>query len=173
MHWADVVAEKLLESGKEHVISSGITPSGPIHLGSMREILTADAIVRSVNEKGGSAKLVYIADNADPLRKVYPFLDEEKYREFVGKPLAEIPAPEGDGNYDDYFLKPFFESLKGVGVNPEIINNYKFYNDGKFKDCTRKLIDKREKVRDILESVSGRQLPKTWFPWTFKNNDGK
>ena len=45
MHWADVVAEKLLKNGKKHVISSGITPSGPIHLGSMREILTADAIV--------------------------------------------------------------------------------------------------------------------------------
>ena len=85
MHWADVVADKLLESGKEHVISSGITPSGPIHLGSMREILTADAVVRSVNHKGGKAKLVYIADNADPLRKVYPFLDNEKYEEFVGR----------------------------------------------------------------------------------------
>ncbi len=173
MHWADVVAEKLLESGKEHVISSGITPSGPIHLGSLREILTADAIVRTVNKKGGKAKLVYIADNADPLRKVYPFLDEMKYQEFVGRPLAEIPAPEGDGSYDDYFLKPFFKSLKEVGVFPEVVNNYKFYNDGKFKNCIRTIIDNREKVRDILESVSGRQLPKTWFPWTFKNNDGK
>jgi len=76
MHWADVVAEKLLESGSEHIISSGITPSGPIHLGNMREILTADAIVKAVNDKGGKAKLVYVADNADPLRKVYPFLDE-------------------------------------------------------------------------------------------------
>ena len=82
MHWADVVAEKLLEQKSEHVISSGITPSGPIHLGSMREILTADAIVRAINDKGGKAKLIYIADNADPLRKVYPFLDEEKYGKY-------------------------------------------------------------------------------------------
>ena len=173
MHWADVVAEKLLEAGKEHIISSGITPSGPIHLGSMREILTADAIVRAVNEKGGSAKLVYIADNADPLRKVYPFLDKNKYQEFIGRPLAEIPAPEGDGTYDDYFLKPFFDSLKGVGVYPEVVNNYKFYKEGKFKNCTKTIIDNKEKVRGILEKVSGRQLPKNWFPWTFKNIDGR
>ena len=52
MHWADVVAEKLLEDSNDHVISSGITPSGPIHLGSMREILTADAVARAVNDKG-------------------------------------------------------------------------------------------------------------------------
>ena len=114
MHWADVVAEKLLEQKDEHVISSGITPSGPIHLGSMREILTADAIVRAINDKGGKAKLIYIADNADPLRKVYPFLDKEKYGKYVGRPLAEIPGPDGEGSNDEYFLEPFFDSLKQV-----------------------------------------------------------
>ena len=123
MHWADVIAEKLLRSGKKHVISSGITPSGPIHLGSMREILTADAIVRAVNDKGGNAKLIYVADNADPLRKVYPFLDEKKFKEYVGRPLAEIPAPDGNGSYDQYFLKPFFKSLENGISNSFILSN--------------------------------------------------
>ncbi len=173
MHWADVVADKLLESGKEHVISSGITPSGPIHLGSMREILTADAIVKAVNDKGGNAKLIYVADNADPLRKVYPFLDEKKYEEYVGRPLAEIPAPDGDGSYDDYFLKPFFESLKNVGVIPEIVDNYQYYKEGKYIECIKTIIEKRDRVREILEKISGRQLSKNWFPWTFKDENGK
>ena len=173
MHWADVVAEKLLESGSEHVISSGITPSGPIHLGSMREILTADAIVKAVNDKGGKARLLYVADNADPLRKVYPFLDEGKYKELVGFPLAEIPAPKGDESYDQYFLRPFFEALERVGVYPEVVNNYQFYQEGKFEECTKRIIDQTKTARKILETVSGRQLPKNWFPWTFKDNDGR
>ena len=173
MHWADVVAEILLQSGKEHVISSGITPSGPIHLGSMREILTADAIVRAVNDMGGKAKLVYIADNADPLRKVYPFLDEKIYGDKVGLPLSEIPAPDGEGSYDQYFLRPFFNALEKVGVFPEVIDNYESYKNGKFADCTKLIIENKETVRDILENVSGRQLPKNWFPWTFKDKDGK
>ena len=172
MHWADVVAEKLLESGKEHVISSGITPSGPIHLGSMREILTADAIVRSVNNKGGDAKLLYIADNADPLRKVYPFLDNDKYEGFVGKPLAEIPAPSGEGSYDQYFLEPFFAALENVGVYPEVIDNYQYYKEGKYNSCIKTIIENSNTARDILETVSGRQLPKKWFPWTFRNDNG-
>ena len=172
MHWADVVADKLLESGKEHVISSGITPSGPIHLGSMREILTADAVVRSVNHKGGKAKLVYIADNADPLRKVYPFLDNEKYEEFVGRPLAEIPAPNGEDSYDNYFLKPFFAALETVGIHPEVVDNYQYYKDGKYNSCIKSIMEKITTARDILETVSGRQLPKGWFPWTFKDDNG-
>ncbi len=173
MHWADVVAEKLLESGRKQVVSSGITPSGPIHLGSMREILTADAIVRAVNDKGGEAELLYVADNADPLRKVYPFLDEEKYKSYVGRPLAEIPAPKGDGSYDQFFLKPFFQALEEVGVKPKVINNYQYYKDGKYNQCAKKIIENRVEARDILEKISGRQLPKHWFPWTFKDINGK
>ena len=172
MHWADVVAEKLLKKGKKHVISSGITPSGPIHLGSMREILTADAIVRAVNEKGGDAKLIYIADNADPLRKVYPFLDSNIYEKYVGMPLAEIPAPDGNGSYDQYFLRPFFKSLEIVGVFPEIVENYNSYKLGKFAECTKLFVDNKDETREILEKVSGRQLPKKWFPWTFLDTDG-
>ena len=146
MHWADVVAEKLLEESNEHVISSGITPSGPIHLGSMREILTADAIVRAVNDKGGNAKLIYIADNADPLRKVYPFLDPNIYEKYVGMPLAEIPAPDGNGTYDQYFLKPFFKSLESVGVFPEVVENYMSYKQGKFTECTKILLITERKL---------------------------
>ena len=172
MHWADVVAEKLLKKGKKHVISSGITPSGPIHLGSMREILTADAIVRAVNEKGGDAKLIYIADNADPLRKVYPFLDSNIYEKYVGMPLAEIPAPDGNGSYDQYFLRPFFKSLEIVGVFPEVVENYNSYKLGKFAECTKLFVDNKDQTREILEKVSGRQLPKKWFPWTFLDTDG-
>ena len=172
MHWADVAAEKLLENGEKHVISSGITPSGPIHLGSMREILTADAIVKSVNDKGGDAKLIYIADNADPLRKVYPFLDSEIYEKYVGMPLAEIPAPDGKGTYDQYFLRPFFKSLETVGVFPEVVENYDSYKKGKFTECTKIFVDNRDQTREILEKISGRQLPKKWFPWTFLDKDG-
>ena len=172
MHWADVIAEKLLRTRKKHIISSGITPSGPIHLGSMREILTADAIVKAVNDKGGDAKLIYIADNADPLRKVYPFLNSKIYGEYVGMPLAEIPSPDGNGSYDQYFLKPFFESLETVGVFPNVVENYNSYKEGKFAECTKSFVDNREETREILEKISGRQLPKKWFPWTFLDNDG-
>ena len=172
MHWADVVAEKLLKDGKRHVISSGITPSGPIHLGSMREILTADAIVRAVNDKGGKAELIYIADNADPLRKVYPFLDSSIYNKYVGMPLAEIPAPDGNGSYDQYFLRPFFKSLETVGVFPKVVENYNSYKQGDFSECTKLFVENKDKTREILEKTSGRQLPKKWFPWTFLDNDG-
>ena len=43
VHWADVIAQKLEDSGP-HTIATGITPSGPVHIGNMREVMTADAV---------------------------------------------------------------------------------------------------------------------------------
>ena len=48
MHWADVIAEDLIKQDKKHVLATGITPSGPIHIGNMREVLTTDAVYRSL-----------------------------------------------------------------------------------------------------------------------------
>ena len=94
MHWADVAAKKLCATQKKHVLATAITPSGPIHIGNMREILTTDAVYRSLKQMGCTGELIYIGDTFDPLRKVYPFLPSH-YKKYVGKPLAEIPCPCG------------------------------------------------------------------------------
>ncbi|MEM0492910.1 MAG: lysine--tRNA ligase, partial [Candidatus Thermoplasmatota archaeon] len=86
MHWAEVVADRLISKGKKHVLATGITPSGPIHIGNMREILTTDAVYRCLLEKGGEADFIYVADDYDPLRRVYPYLPKS-YEEHVGKPI--------------------------------------------------------------------------------------
>ena len=52
MHWAEVLADNLIKTSKKHVLATGITPSGPIHIGNMREVLTTDAVYRSLIEKG-------------------------------------------------------------------------------------------------------------------------
>jgi len=74
MHWADVIAADLLRKSSYHRIATGISPSGHIHLGNLREMVTADVIRRALVDAGGEAKILYIADDFDPLRRRYPFL---------------------------------------------------------------------------------------------------
>ena len=105
IHWADVIAEKLEKSGP-HTIATGITPSGPVHIGNMREVMTAEAVYRALLDRGVEAKLIYIADTYDRLRRLYPFLPES-FTEHIGKPLSEIPCPLGCcASYADHFLNP-------------------------------------------------------------------
>ncbi len=173
-HWADVVAERLIEShASKHVFATAITPSGPIHVGNMREVLTTEAIFRATKDLGAEAELIYIADDYDPLRKVYPFL-HPSYQEHVGKPLREIPCPDAEGrpqgcgrhaNYSEHFLEPFLSNLDELGIQPTVMSAHQLYHDGRYVENTLKAMDASNDIRAIIESISKRQLPKTWAPF--------
>ena len=165
MHWADVLADRLIIRNKKHVLATGITPSGPIHLGNMREILTTDAIYRSLVEKGENADFIYIADDYDPLRRVYPYL-QKSYEKHVGKPISEIPCPcNKHKNYADHYLTSFLNSLKEIGVKPLVYRASEMYKKGYYKDSIQIALENSSKIRNIIEEISKRKLPKNWIPF--------
>ncbi len=165
VHWADVIAEDLLRRGRKHRIATGITPSGHIHVGNLREMLTADAVRRALIDKGGEAELIYIADTFDPLRKRYPFLPEE-YERYVGMPLSEIPDPEGcHDSYAEHFLEPFLESLEILGIPVTVKKADEMYKKGEYEEAIRTALQRRDDIARIIEEVTGRKLEEDWFPF--------
>ncbi len=168
MHWSDVLADKLLKEKKKHVLATGITPSGPIHIGNMREILTTDAVFRRLIAKGGDAELIYVADDFDHLRKVYPYLPKT-YEKYVGMPISDIPCPCGDHvSYADHYLLSFLNSLKEIGVKPRVFRAYEMYKNGDYNDAIQIALDNTEKIKGIIQKISKRQLPKGWIPFNIK-----
>jgi len=164
IHWADVIAQELENSGPQ-TIATGITPSGPVHIGNMREVMTADAVYRALKNHGVDAKLIYIADTFDRLRKLYPFLDES-FKEHIGKPLSEIPCPTGCcASYADHFLLPFLASMEKLGIKPEIYRADELYKKGVYIDSIKTALAKRDNIARILKEVSGREVPETWSPF--------
>jgi lysyl-tRNA synthetase class 1 len=165
IHWADVVANEALKRGNTHIVATGITPSGNIHIGNMREVVTADAVYRALLDAGGDADLIYIADTYDPLRRVYPFLDKT-YEEHVGKPLSEIPCPcQNHHSYADHFLEPFLQSLDKLDIHPRVIHADKLYKEGAFTDSIKTALIKRNEIASIIEEVSKRTLDSDWNPF--------
>lgn len=41
-----------METGEPPVISTGISPSGQIHIGNLREVVTGDAVFRALCDRG-------------------------------------------------------------------------------------------------------------------------
>lgn len=165
IHWADVIAKEALKKGCKHTVASGITPSGNIHIGNMREVLTADAVYRALQDAGAEASILYVADTYDPLRKVYPFLDDS-YAEHVGKPLSEIPCPCGDhASYAEHYLEPFINSMVKLDIHPVIYRADKLYKEGAYVNAIKTALEKRDAIARILEEVSGRDLNPDWNPF--------
>ncbi len=177
MHWADYTAQRLMERGGKQVSASGITPSGEFHIGHLREILSAEMIHRACIDAGLDSKYIFIVDSMDPLRRVYDFLSPE-YEEYIGQPLAYIPAPDsegrprGAGTYAEHFLGPFLEALGEIGVRPEVVMNHETYESGEFAEYIDLAISKKEEIRAIIQEISGRELAGDWFPYNPMGSDG-
>ena len=168
MHWADVLAEELSRRGSRHVLATAITPSGPIHVGNMREVLTTEMVHRSLEKMGCESELIYIADSYDPLRKVYPFLDKATYADHVGKPLSDIPCPDGcHESYAHHFIEPFLDDLEKLGVRPRVYHAHEMYRKGMYVEATKDAMENADVIRDIMVRVAGREgkLPPSWIPF--------
>lgn len=166
MHWADVEAGDLLSKGGAHLIAAGISPSGFIHVGSLREAMTAEAVRKAVEEKGGEVRMIYLIDSFDPLRKKYPFLPD-RYEGEVSKPLNLVPCPCDDhDNYAHHFIQPFLDALHELGVQCDIHWTHELYEESRFEGAISIVLDNQAEVIQILEEVTGREVPEDYFPYT-------
>ncbi len=163
MHWADVIARKLLERGHRHRVASGTSISGQPHIGSAADVIFADIVVRAVNDAGGEAVGVWIRDDMDPLRSLPPQIPTE-FERYLGMPVYDLPQVEGVP-YVEFFTRPFWEALQRVGIDHEQVSGHDIYIGGQATELVRTALDRAGDVRLILEQVSGSQRPEDWLPF--------
>ncbi|MEM2480918.1 MAG: lysine--tRNA ligase [Candidatus Hadarchaeales archaeon] len=165
MHWVDQAAEELLKKGKEHVIASGTSISGHIHIGHCNDVFIADAVRRAVEGKGGKAVTIWYADDFDPLRRVPAYLPPG-YEKFLGMPYANLPSPEpGFENFVDYFARPFLQSLDAFGIKVQVYYGSKVYKSGQLSPLIRLALERADTIRCILNRFREKPLPENWLPY--------
>lgn len=76
-HWinniADIVERRVRREKDESakiVCASGISPSGPIHLGNLRELLTVHFVTEELKRRGWDVEHIHSWDDFDRFRKV-------------------------------------------------------------------------------------------------------
>ena len=69
MHWADVIAKDVVENCDHPLIATGISPTGILHVGSLREAITGESIRSAVEAMGKEVRLIYLIDDFDPLKE--------------------------------------------------------------------------------------------------------
>lgn len=166
MNWLNKIVNEALKRGgsREVIVSSGVSPSGTYHLGTLREVLTAEAVAREIKNRGGRSRHIHLVDDLDVLRKVPSDVPDE-FQKYLGMPLCDIPAPDGSQqSYADYFLSDLLKAAKGLQLEMEIVRANEKYRGGFFVPAIEKSLQKTSQIRDILEKVSGHKLGNTWSP---------
>lgn len=164
MKWLDDIVDQFRNMDKEVLVSSGASPSGVYHVGHLREIVIADAVVRVLKQAGIKARHVHVSDNLDAFRKV-PVNLPANYEQYLGMPLCMVPSP--DDQYDswgDFCLKPFLDSADKVGVTMDVVYASDKYRSGFFVPAIERSLSRIDKAKSAIQEVSGRQLDDQWSP---------
>lgn len=168
MFWADEIAEKIIAEGghKPYWVDDMKTPSGVIHVGSLRGVMVHDLVYKALIKKGHEAKFTYIYNDIDPMDGLPVYLDHGKFDRHMGEPLYKIPAPDGkSANFARQFGDQFTASMHKIGAYPEILWSSELYSKGVFNDVIREALDKAAVIRKIYKDVSGQNKPDNWYPF--------
>ncbi len=169
--WAERVADSL--GPGPHVVVTGISPSGNIHAGNLREVLVAETVANALSAKGEEVRFVFHADTIDPLRKIAPGVPKD-FERYLGHSLSRVPDPEGcHDSYAEHFLAPFEEALKRMDMDIEVLRSHELYESGFYAEVTREALEHTEELREILQDVSGRKMPEHWSPYLPRTASGR
>jgi len=163
MFWADELAARL--TGPQ-VVNDSKTPSGTVHVGSLRGPVILDVIVRALRAAGLETTLLYGVEDLDPM-DAQALLTPDAVERSMGIPLAQVPDPVGDGHasYARHFAERFIDTFAGLGIHPD--RYYwmsELYAAGEMDRYVRVALDRAEAVRDIYRRVSRVERPAGWLP---------
>ena len=168
-HWADTTAFRIFkakESGTTITVASGITPSGTVHVGNFREVVTAYFVAEALKDLGANVRFIYSWDNFDTFRKVPANLpNPEEFGNYLRKPLCDIPDPwKQASSYARGRMELFEAELTTCGIHPEYILQSHKYRAGTYGDLIHKAIASRHSIRKILNQSRTTPLPEDWYP---------
>ncbi len=173
VHWADQYADRIIaekgplgEQKKHFTCASGITPSGTIHIGNFREIISVDLVVRALRDAGQEVRFIYSWDDYDRFRKVPANMpNKEMLGEYMGWPITNVPDPFGE--LESYAARNEHDvetMLPLVGVEPEYLYQSAKYRASEYAEGIRRALESREEIRAILNEHRTEPLPADWYP---------
>jgi lysyl-tRNA synthetase class 1 len=166
MQWLNNIVDELIKRNPtgEILVSSGVSPSGAYHVGTLREVLTAEVIMRELKRRNRKAKHIHVSDDLDVFRKVPKGLPES-YAKYLGVSLCDVPAPDGsDQSYADYYLADLPNTAKNLSLEMEIMRAHEKYREGFFVTAIEQALTNVEEIKRILVDISGHKLDENWSP---------
>jgi lysyl-tRNA synthetase class 1 len=167
-HWSEILADEVAaKKSPPFVVTSGITTSGPTHLGTLCEFLFPSALSRELSARGNPCEFVFIGDIFDAFDSVPSAMArfETELSPHLGKPLCDVPDPEGCcHSFGDHFLNEAKSVMHRFGVSPRIVRVVDEYKAGRFDELARFFLENDAEARRVVASSSMRELPAWWSP---------
>ena len=170
VHWADNSAQRTIEqfpNEEVYTVYSGITPSGYIHIGNFREVITSEIVRRALEDKGYKTKFYYSWDSYDAFRKVPKDVPQD-WEKYLRMPVGQVPNPFDSEaqTYGQHFINLFEEEVKPFNFPVEFQKQHEVQTSGAYADSIKKVLQNKHIVIEELNKYRGddQQLDDSWWP---------
>lgn len=179
LFWSDQIAKEIFERSKFHYLDKPIKQpkiftvktsasiSGVLHIGRLSDTIRCESVVRSLCDAGHNAKLIWVAEDMDPLRKVPKGMPAD-YEKYIGMAVTDIPDPHGcHSSYAEHNKSEYFKVIdEFVATKTKKYSMREEYKNGKFKPYIKKILKNTKKVIEIQNKYRTNPLAQSWSPWT-------
>ncbi len=178
--WLESISGATIEHAAKHkapdaplICASGISPSGPIHLGNLREAMTTHLIAEALRSRGREVVHVHSWDDFDRFRKV-PAGQPEWLSEFLGRPLCDIPDPsDKHPSWAIRHMHDFEQACAEIGIHARWTRQSEMYRSGVYQEAVHCALRDRLELFDILskyQTESRQEVPfaerrKNYWPY--------
>ncbi|MDR2521329.1 MAG: lysine--tRNA ligase [Spirochaetaceae bacterium] len=171
VHWADEAADRIIRAKGDkdlYTCASGITPSGTVHIGNFREIISVDLVVRALRDRGKRVRFIYSWDDYDVFRRVPPNVPDAGALEgFLRLPITMVPDPWGrDGSYARHHEVDVESVLPLVGIAPEFLYQSERYCASLYAAGIKRALECRGRLKEILDAFRDEEhkIQGEWWP---------
>lgn len=155
-YWANVIADEVIAAfpnNEIYTVAAGISPSGIVHFGNFRDVMTSYAVLRALEGKGKKTRFIFSWDNFDRLRKV-PAGVSEDFAQYIGMPLSKVPDPTGKhASYAASFQADFEVAMQALGIPLVYRNQTEMYESGAYTESVIFAMQHRKEIGEIMFSL--------------------
>ena len=160
--------QKIYEKKGKITLQTGYGPSGLPHIGTFAEVARTTMMVNAIKQIVGiPTEIITFSDDMDGLRKIPDNVpNKEILEKNLHKPLTSIPDPfkkfKSFGEHNNEMLKNFLNKFKFNYIFKSSTDTYK---KGLFNDALLLVLEKYEKITEIILPTLGKERQQTYSPF--------
>ena len=159
--WVTRAADDALRHAREGetiTCSSGASPSGPVHLGNLREFLTVHFVADELRRRDLPVRHLHVWDDYDRFRKVPAGVDAS-WADHIGRPLSAVPDPwDCHASWAEHFKEPLRDALHELGVDMEEVSQTERYRAGAYREPILTAVRHRDDIEAVLARHRTKQV---------------
>ena len=173
--WPFIEAQNLLKRlqkvnfSKDYVVfETGYGPSGLPHIGTFGEVARTIMVQRAFELISDiPTKLICFSDDLDGLRKVPTNVpNAEMLHQDLDLPLSKVRDPFGvASSFAEYNNSKLCEFLDSFNFTYQFLSSTECYKSGKFDEALLIILDRYDKIMDIMLPSLGDERKKTYSPF--------